>query len=106
MELSKNKTAHFSLKVLDTSDGEVFRLLFIVNYETDEGPWQERILSRPFVVQSNRRKSNKSKSYEICMFFANRLVTARIKPSVIGIKPNSGPSSEETEIWIKGTTYI
>ena len=60
LPLNERNSTSFSLKVLDTSEGDVFRLLFTVDYTMERiGTRREKILSRPFTVNSNRRKSMK-----------------------------------------------
>lgn len=55
-----NLSTDFSLKVLQTSQGNMFRLLFTVSYFVEAiGNCEEKIYSRPFVVHSNRRKNSK-----------------------------------------------
>jgi len=88
--LDSNLSAHFSLKVLDTSEGTMFRLLFSVTFTLEGiGPCEERIMSRPFQVYSNRKKHIKGQE----------------RPTVIDIKPKEGLNSQETEIWIKGKGF-
>jgi len=88
--LDSNLSAHFSLKVLDTSEGTMFRLLFTINFTLDGvGPCEEKILSRPFQVYSNRKKNVKGQE----------------KPSVVDIKPKEGPATQDTEVWIKGRGF-
>jgi len=88
--LDSNLSAHFSLKVLDTSEGTMFRLLFTASFTLEGiGSCEEKIMSRPFQVYSNRKKHVKGQE----------------KPSVIDIKPKEGPSAQETEIWIKGRGF-
>jgi len=88
--LDSNMSAHFSLKILDTSEGTMFRLLFTMIYNLEGiGPCEEKILSRPFQVYSNRKKNPKGQE----------------KPTVIDIKPKEGPALQETEVWIKGRGF-
>lgn len=54
-QLNSQGCVFFSLKVLQTSDGETFRLQFHVKYEADEiGSCEEYITTRPFCVYSNK----------------------------------------------------
>jgi len=86
--LAPGLTANFSLKVVETSDGNQFRLLFIVNYVAEGmGPLEEKIQSRPFLVFSNRTKN------------------AKRTPQLQGLKPLRGPASGGTEVWIKGIHF-
>jgi len=81
-------SADFSLKVLQTSQGTMYRLLFIVSYVTESfGNCEEKIYSRPFMVHSNRRKNSKE------------------KPIVQMLKPLMGPTHGNTEVWIKGVGF-
>jgi len=81
-------TAVFSLKVLDTSDATMFKLLFVVSYNIENGGQvEEKIISQPFEVLSNRKKNIKG------------------KPSVIDMRPSDGLTTEETEVWIKGRGF-
>ena len=67
----------------------MFRLLFVVNFSLENvGTIEERILSRPFQVYSNRKKNSKAE-----------------RPIVLDMKPMEGPISSETEIWIKGRGF-
>jgi len=89
-QLDSNLSTHFSLKVLDTSEGTMFRLLFTATFTLESvGSYEEKILSRPFQVYSNRKKNTKGQE----------------KPSVIDIKPKEGMATQETEIWIKGRGF-
>jgi len=89
-QLDTNLSAHFSLKVLDTSEGTMFRLLFTATFTLEGvGQCEEKILSRPFQVYSNRKKNVKGQE----------------RPTVIDIKPKEGPTTQETEIWIKGRGF-
>lgn len=91
--LDEKSTASFSLKITDTSEGSTFRLLFIVSYTMDGiGQCEERILSNPFGVFSNRKKNPKIKP-------------SGDRPIVIDIKGASGPTTHETEVWIKGKGF-
>jgi len=91
--LDSSAAAHFSLKILETSDGAMFRLLITVQYNLESSPGappvptEEKILSRPFQVFSNRKKNNKE------------------RPVVIDIKPSEAPCNAETEVWIKGKGF-
>jgi len=88
--LDSNLSAHFSLKILDTSEGTMFRLLFTINYTVDGlGQLEEKIMSRPFQVYSNRKKNVKGQE----------------RPVVADIKPNHGVANQETEVWIKGRGF-
>jgi len=90
--LDENHTAQFSLKVLETSEGNMVRLLFTINYRLKNlGQCQEKILSRPFVVYSNRKKHVKGVDKE--------------KPTLIDLKPSRGEYNKETEVWIKGRGF-
>jgi len=89
--LDENLTAQFSLKVLETSEGNTVRLMFMVNYRLKNlGQCQEKILSRPFVVYSNRKKHVK---------------VDKEKPILLDIKPIRGECNKETEVWIKGRGF-
>lgn len=83
-----NLSTDFSLKVLQTSQGNMFRLLFVVNYVMEGiGTCEEKIFSRPFVVHSNRRKNSKE------------------KPIIFEVKPFEGAASSPTEVVIKGIGF-
>jgi len=89
--LDENYTAQFSLKIMETSEGNMVRLLFIVRYKTKQlGYCEEKILSRPFVVYSNRKKQVKAE---------------REKPVLVDLKPTRGEYNKETEVWIKGRGF-
>ncbi len=101
--LDVTKTASFALKVLlnyvftclkvmKTSDGSRFRLRFLVQYHLkDVGQVEEVIFSRPFTVNSNRKKNASS---------------AEMKPIVFALKPEYGESDTDTEVWIKGGSFF
>ena len=73
---------------MDTSEGNTFRLLFLVNYATEDGQTlEEKILSRSFAVYSNRKKNIKE------------------KPTVIAMMPSKGAFHAQTEVWIKGRGF-
>jgi hypothetical protein len=58
--LDANHCASFALKVLETSEGHLFRLRFIIDYTIDDKEKvQEKIFSRAFSVYSNRKKNIK-----------------------------------------------
>jgi len=87
--LSPSLTSSFSLKVVETSDGNQFRLLFTVSYTVEGviGSIEEKVMSRPFLVFSNRTKN------------------AKRTPQLQGMKPTKGPASGGTEVWIKGVHF-
>jgi len=80
--------AQFMLKILDTAEGTKFRLRFTIDYELNGIKNQGIILSRPFMVYSNKRKTVKS------------------HPIITAIKSTQGSFSRETEVWIKGTNFF
>jgi hypothetical protein len=85
-----NLSAHFSLKILDTSEGSMYRLLFTITFTLEGvGACEEKILSRPFQVYSNRKKQVKGQE----------------RPVVYDLKPTEGIASGETEVWIKGRGF-
>jgi len=91
--LDENHSAQFSLKVMETSEGNMLRLLFIVRYKLKGlGPCEERILSRPFIVYSNRKKHVKGSA-------------DKDRPIVMDLKPARGEYNKETEVWIKGRGF-
>ena len=56
--LDESMCANFSLKLLETSEGNFWRLRFHIRYVAESiGECEEDFLSRPFVVYSNRRKN-------------------------------------------------
>jgi len=57
--LDDGNTASFSIKILHTSEGHYFRLLFVVIYRVkgEPKPIEEKIISRPFVVYSKKHSS-------------------------------------------------
>ena len=68
----------------------MFRLMFTIHYTAEGvGELEEKILSRPFQVYSNRKKNVKGQE----------------RPTVVDIKPNYGPINQETEVWIKGRGF-
>ena len=88
--LDEHLSAAFSLKLLCTSEGNHFRLLFYITYTTEDSiKYEERLLSLPFIVYSNRKKN----------------ILKENAPLVIDLKPISGPSNADTEIWIKGKGF-
>lgn len=85
-------------KILDTSEGTLFRLCFTVVYNVEGiGVCEEKVLSRPFQVYSNRKKSKAGT--------LSPRGLSREQPVVIDIKPNEGIATEETEVWIKGRGF-
>lgn len=88
--LDEHYSASFSLKLLCTSEGNHFRLLFTVQYTTeDHNKYEEKILSLPFIVYSNRKKAMSKENM----------------PTVIDLKPQGGQATLDTEIWIKGKGF-
>jgi hypothetical protein len=85
--LDTNHSAHFSLKILETSDGNMLRFLFLVDYVSNGASLEEKILSRPFQVFSNRKKHSKE------------------KPVVVALKPTEADLGCEVEVWIKGRGF-
>jgi len=87
--LDQGLKARFSLKVLETSEGTMFRLLFSVVYRVEGGigSCEEKILSTPFQVSANIKKNVKE------------------LPSVFEMKPKEGLAATETEVWIKGQGF-
>jgi len=77
----------FSLKVRQNSGPEKFRLCFSINYGTSDGQsHKEKLISSPFLVQSNKS------------FFSKDPKVRAIHPSVgINLRPN--------ELWIKGRDF-
>ena len=87
--IDEHISSRFSLKLLCTSEGNRFRLSFTITYTTADGQrHEERILSLPFVVSSNRRKTQKDAA-----------------PVVVDMKPQCGLHNRDTEIWIKGKGF-
>ena len=85
---SQSLNAAFSIKILETSGGNMFRLKFQIEYELENKEnRREELISRPFLVYSNKKKNGKE------------------TPIVFGMKPIVGNSHEETEIWIKGSSF-
>lgn len=61
--LNADHATYFSLKVMHTSDGQPFRLLFTVSYRVKGiGNVEERILTRPFAVYSNKHNRGRKRS--------------------------------------------
>jgi len=85
--LDKEKKAQFHLKVVETSDRNRFRLQFIVRFWINKVEHVEKIVSHCFRVTSNK----KSASIE--------------RPRPFAIKPAYGPTSAETEVWIRGKLF-
>eukprot|EP01114_Cavostelium_apophysatum_P000977 TRINITY_DN10846_c0_g1_i1.p1 TRINITY_DN10846_c0_g1~~TRINITY_DN10846_c0_g1_i1.p1 ORF type:complete len:537 (-),score=102.89 TRINITY_DN10846_c0_g1_i1:205-1815(-) len=54
--LNEHLAASFCLKILETSEGSTFRLLFTITYNVEGQPMpiEEKVLSRPFAVFSNK----------------------------------------------------
>jgi len=60
--LGDDYTTCFSVKVLQTSEGNLFRLIFNVSYRLKgQGRMEEQIISRPFAVYSNKHNRNSRK---------------------------------------------
>lgn len=60
--LGDDHTTCFSVKVLQTSEGNLFRLVFNVTYRIQgQGEVEEQIVSRPFAVYSNKHNRNSRK---------------------------------------------
>jgi len=60
--LGEDHTTCFSVKVLHTSEGNLFRLVFHVSYRLKTiGRVEETIVSRPFAVYSNKHNRNSRK---------------------------------------------
>jgi hypothetical protein len=79
----------------------MFRLQFTVTYNVENGAtYEEKILSRPFCVYSNRKKGTKG-DYIVM----KQSDLSLEKPTVTGIKPNNGSAVQETEVWIKGRGF-
>lgn len=85
--VAPNFSTDFSLKVLETSNKQLYRLLFTVNCYVPGGSFQEKILSRPFEVTSNRRKLQKE------------------KPVVNELDPPYGPFAGGNEVRITGSGF-
>jgi len=91
--LDENLSAQFSLKIMETSEGNMVRLLFTVRYRLKSlGQCEEKILSRPFVVYSNRKKHVK-------------VSPDKEKPVLVDVKPQRGEFNRDTEVWIKGRGF-
>lgn len=68
----------------------MYRLLFVITFTLEGlGACEEKILSRPFQVYSNRKKQVKGQE----------------RPAVYDLKPKEGIASGETEVWIKGRGF-
>lgn len=85
--LDKEKKAQFHLKVVETSDRNRFRLQFVVRFFVNKVEHVEKIVSHCFRVTSNK----KSASIE--------------RPRPFAIKPSFGPTTCETEVWIRGKLF-
>jgi len=60
--LGDDHTTCFSVKVLQTSEGNLFRLIFNISYRLKgHGRIEEQIISRPFAVYSNKHNRNSRK---------------------------------------------
>jgi len=88
-KLDSNFESKFSLKVMETSDGSPFRLLFEIIYSSGGVQLQQNILSSPFYVLSNTRKKLQEPA----------------SPLVEALKPERGWSTKDTEVWIKGKGF-
>ncbi|PRP84292.1 WD repeat, SAM and U-box domain-containing protein 1-like [Planoprotostelium fungivorum] len=78
-------SATFSLLVMETSEGNMFRLHFTVEFCIDDVKHEEIIMSRPFIVYARRRHKK--------------------APIVNEMRPSQGYEDEETECWIKGRGF-
>eukprot|EP01119_Soliformovum_irregulare_P012123 TRINITY_DN3131_c0_g1_i2.p1 TRINITY_DN3131_c0_g1~~TRINITY_DN3131_c0_g1_i2.p1 ORF type:complete len:351 (-),score=70.94 TRINITY_DN3131_c0_g1_i2:70-1122(-) len=91
--LDENLTAQFSLKAVETSERQHVALMFTVNYRMKGlGNYEEKIISRPFVIHSNRKKSVKTG-------------VDKEKPIAVSLRPERGDPSREMEVWIKGKCF-
>jgi len=82
-----HSTFDFSLKVRQNSGPEKFRLCFVVDYVTsDKERHRERLISSPFLVQSNKS------------FFSK-------DPKVTALHPSAGLCTRPTEVWIRGRDF-
>eukprot|EP01114_Cavostelium_apophysatum_P003206 TRINITY_DN1298_c0_g1_i1.p1 TRINITY_DN1298_c0_g1~~TRINITY_DN1298_c0_g1_i1.p1 ORF type:complete len:525 (-),score=108.87 TRINITY_DN1298_c0_g1_i1:318-1892(-) len=87
-ELDSDLSAKFSIRIVDSSEGNTFKLVFIVRYEVDGyGECEDRVTSHTFTMYSTRRKNFSAQS------------------QVIAMKPREGPSLTPTEVWIKGKGF-
>eukprot|EP01114_Cavostelium_apophysatum_P013639 TRINITY_DN3345_c0_g1_i4.p1 TRINITY_DN3345_c0_g1~~TRINITY_DN3345_c0_g1_i4.p1 ORF type:complete len:490 (-),score=94.42 TRINITY_DN3345_c0_g1_i4:44-1513(-) len=90
--LDQSLKAKFSLKMTETSEGAMYRLLFVVQFRINGlGQCEEKVMSSPFQVTANIKKNTKGRN------------SAREIPVVIDMKPKDGPP--ETEVWIKGQYF-
>eukprot|EP01116_Phalansterium_solitarium_P003381 TRINITY_DN141_c0_g2_i3.p1 TRINITY_DN141_c0_g2~~TRINITY_DN141_c0_g2_i3.p1 ORF type:complete len:451 (+),score=143.04 TRINITY_DN141_c0_g2_i3:573-1925(+) len=85
--LDPERKCMFCLKILETSEGNKFRLLFSVQFTAGSTHYEENLLSHPFKVTSNKKKSGVE------------------RPVIHALNPSVGLSSEETEVWIKGEFF-
>lgn len=87
-ELDEHLTAQFALKISETSEGNMYKLFFVITFIVEGvGQCEETIVSRPFIVYSHKRKHTKE------------------KPIVLACKPEEGPHSRPNEVWIKGSGF-
>jgi len=67
-QIDESSSSCFSLKIVDTSEGQTLRLLFTVNYKmrdsTGTKDYEEKILSNPFIVYSNKHNRSKKRKSE------------------------------------------
>jgi len=85
--LDKEKKAQFHLKVIETSDRNRFRLQFTVRFFINKMEHVEKIVSHCFRVTSNKK----------CVSVE--------RPRPFAIKPCSGLTTGETEVWIRGKMF-
>jgi len=86
--LDEELSAKFSIKINDVSEGNTFKLQFTVNYNVEGyGSCEEKILSHGFTMYNNRRKTYVEQS------------------KFTDFKPKEGPTTSQTEVWIKGKGF-
>lgn len=85
--LDSEKKAQFALKILETSEGNKFRLKFHINFKLDGIPYQQIITSHPFKVTSNKKRSTIE------------------RPRAFNLMPREGLAFSENEVWIKGKNF-
>lgn len=91
LQLSKrgNCQAAFSLNVFKTTGAKKYVLEFTVRYDTKQGHYEEKIISRPFAVSSNRIKPDIE------------------RPIIAGLNPNVClANGANNQIWIRGKKFM
>lgn len=99
--LDAYEKAHFLLKIMDTSEGGKFRLVFNITYQLQGNPtiYEDVVVSQPFKVTSNKKIMSGT------FFFGNFTFTFAEAAKATNLKPERGYCMFENEVWIKGRSF-